>query len=179
MLTNLQRQKSIKLFSMYDVNNNGTLQLDDLEIVVYNLATIRSWNVSSGKCKILLEKFAYEWMRLKGQIDVDRDGKISLDEWLAYHEKILVEQRQNTTWVSFIFDALNEDMNGHLCKKEWQDLFKAHHIPTVYVDEIFAKLDADGNGYLSKEEVIERLNEFYFSNDPTAIGNCMFGAYTW
>ena len=58
---------------------------------------------------------------------------------------------------------------------EWQQLFQVYGIPVIYAGEAFASIALNGAHYLSKPEVLQRVMEFYYSTDPEAPGNFMFG----
>ena len=76
---------------------------------------------------------------------------------------------------NLIFDAVDVDASDTLSLPEWQQLFQIYGIPVIYAQEAFASIDLDGDHSLSKPEVLQRVEEFYYSQDPNAPGNFMFG----
>jgi Ca2+-binding EF-hand superfamily protein len=42
-------------------------------------------------------------------------------------------------------------------------------------EHAFAALDLDGDGVLSREELLRAARDYYTSDDPSAIGNLLFG----
>ncbi|MBN6150538.1 EF-hand domain-containing protein [Xanthomonas sp. AmX2] len=76
------------------------------------------------------------------RMDRDGDGRIGLDEYLA--------------WMSYAFDERDSDRDGVLSAAELpggrgQPLTRAQHQATLTAR--FRKQDADGNGYLSAREL--------------------------
>lgn len=76
------------------------------------------------------------------RMDRDGDGRIGLDEYLA--------------WMSYAFDERDRDGDGVLSAAELpggrgQPLTRAQHRATLTAR--FRKQDADGNGYLSAREL--------------------------
>jgi hypothetical protein len=184
MLTELQRRKLIKLFSMYDVCNMGTLKISDFAQVAANLAELRGWRSGSADYESLLNKYMYRWMHMRSEIKakVNRkiDATISVDEWLAYHTAIIEEGRQQPeldSLAAIVFEVVDADESGHLDRDEWKNLFKVFNIPVVYVEETFKHIDQNQDGTLSQDEVLPLLEEFYISDDPDAPGNKMFGPF--
>ena len=68
MLTSFQKRKLTKLFSMYDLGNNGVLKLSDFEEIARRLASLRGWKAGSPEERHLLEQYTYRWIRLRGDI---------------------------------------------------------------------------------------------------------------
>jgi len=45
----------------------------------------------------------------------------------------------------------------------------------VVTPQVFNILDVNNNGTLSKDEIIEAVNQFFYSNNPNHAGNFLFG----
>lgn len=184
MLTSLQKRKLTKLFSMYDVQNTGVLQLSSFEQIAHRLAQLREWKPGTPAYEAIREKYVYRWIRLRGDIEEsihNRLGsRIELKQWLQYYENLLEQEqfrKELKNLGTMIFEVIDLDENGRLDQEEWKRLFQVYHLPVVYLDKVFAQLDTDQDGWLSQEQVLTLLEEFYFSDDPEALGNSMFGLY--
>jgi Ca2+-binding EF-hand superfamily protein len=184
MTSELRIKKLTKLFTMYDAQNHGILQLSDFERIVHKLAEIRGWNSGQQEYENLLNKYAYRWItmraEIKQKINKEINSQIDLDEWLRYHE--LLQEDEAYQWevkilADLIFDVIDLDDSSSLDKHEWKILFQVFNIPVVYVNETFAKIDSNHDEMLTKQEVMPLLEEFYFSDDPNAAGNGMFGPF--
>ena len=184
MLSDLKTRKLTKLFSMYDTQNTGVLQLSDFERIVHKLADLRGWYPGSPEYENLLNKYAYRWVTMRGNIkrwvNQKIGNKIHLDEWLRYHEMVQQDEtyhQETTTLFNLLFDVIDLDNSGNLDRSEWKLLFQVFNIPVVYVEETFTKIDTNQDGSLSKEEVFPLLEEFYYSDDLDAVGNYIFGPF--
>jgi EF hand len=195
MLTEFQKRKLMKLFSMYDACNLGVLKISDFECLVERLADLRGWEVDSIPYDDISSKFIYLWNRMRSEIknvynsrpeilnnpeawNTQIRTQITLEEWFIYFDAVLGNKDYHEEVLalsSAIFTVVDTDESGHLDKAEWADLFRVYNIPIIYVDETFAKIDINRDGNLSKEEVMTMINEFYFSNDPDSAGSYMFG----
>ncbi|MEO0535089.1 MAG: EF-hand domain-containing protein [Cyanobacteria bacterium P01_A01_bin.123] len=185
MLGELQKRKLIKLFSMYDTCNIGTLKFSDFEKIVETLAEVKGWKSNSTEYTQLLNKFTNRWVHLKGNIQ-DRVGghamyKVQLKDWLNYHEFMLDDvakyEDEIHTLADMIFDVCDVDDSGHLDQNEWVALFRAFNLPVVYAGDAFVSLDQDRDNLLQKEEVLSALRDFYYSDDAGTPANFMFGPY--
>jgi|GEM_PF-643320 hypothetical protein len=195
MLTEFQKRKLMKLFSMYDACNLGVLKISDFECLAQRLADLRGWKVDSSSYEDISSKFIYLWNRMRSEIknvynsqpevlnnpdawSTQIRTQVTLEEWFTYFEVVLPNpdyHQEVLTLSDAIFTVVDTDQSGNLDKVEWAELFRAYNISVIYVDETFAKIDGNGDGNLSKDEVMTMIKEFYFSNDPEAAGSYMFG----
>ncbi|AFY74239.1 hypothetical protein Syn7502_02231 [Synechococcus sp. PCC 7502] len=195
MLTELQKRKLMKLFSMYDACNLGVLKISDFECLAERLGNIRGWATDSIPYENITSKFIYLWNRIRSEIKKVYNSQpeilnnpdawstqirtqITLEEWLTYFDVVLANHEYHQEILDLsdaIFTVVDSDQSGHLDKSEWADLFRVYNIPVIYVDETFSKIDLNGDGTLSNAEVMSMIEEFYFSSDPNKAGNYMFG----
>jgi len=182
VLTSLQRRKLIKLFSMYDADKSGVLTLKDFENVVNQLGRIRNWSSRSIKCMTLTEQYKRKWQQLLGAANQNKDKKIDLQEWLRYHDHLLSDKekyrQEAEALMHLVFEVFDKNGDGQISVQEWQEFLRTYNVSPVYAQElVFPKLDQDNDGFLTPGQLIQYLHDFYFSDDPEAPGNYMFGPY--
>lgn len=182
-LTEWQKRKLIKLFNLYDASQSGFLKLSDFERIGRNLATLKGYKSGSFIYEQLLIQFMYHWIRIRGEIKrkIDRkfDATVTLAEWLLYHERVLADpfyHRHIDFLTKQIFDVVEVDESGCFDCQEWQKLLQIYGIPVVQAEEAFATIAQNHDGLLSRTTVISLLEEFYYSQEPDASGNYLFGA---
>ncbi len=181
MLTDLQKRKLIKLFSMYDANYKGTIDHDDFDNIAKKLAQRRNWSLRSPRYITLANQLTYDWKCLKRNADKQHDKHISREEWLNYYDAVLSDPEQYQKSVQqlmdLVFDAFDHQENGKISAEEWGEFLSVFNVSPVYAPMVFPMLDGDGNGFLSKEEVKKLFHDFFYSDDPHAPANEMFGPY--
>jgi len=195
MLTEFQKRKLMKLFSMYDACNLGVLKISDFEQLAHRLADLRGWKEDSNHYRDISGKFIYLWNRIRSEIknvynsqphilnnpetwNTQIRSQVSVEEWFTYFEVVLNNENYKAEILALsdaIFTVIDTDRSGHLDKSEWAELFRVYNISVIYVDETFAKIDINGDGNLSKDEVMSMIEDFYYSNDPESAGSYMFG----
>ena len=181
MLTEIQKRKLTKLFSMYDANCDGSLVLKDFEAIAKKLAKLRGWGARYPKYLNLLSQLTYDWKRIQAGADQNRDQKVSLDEWLNYHDQVLSDKEQYSQRVralmELVLDVFDENGDEKISQKEWAGLLSVYNVSPVYAAGVFLKLDTNQDGFLTREEVLQLIHKFYFSDDPETPANFMFGPY--
>ncbi len=182
VLCELQKRKLKRLFSMYDTSNSGVLRMADFQEVADRLASIKGLKKDSPEYARLVDRILHRWIHIRGEVKDrlhQRPGQsISLDEWLLYHEKVLADEAyRHRIHESFdlVFDALDADSSGDLSVKEFENLFRIYGIPVVYAAEAFARADANCDGHLSKAELVPLVEDYYYSQEPNAPANFIFG----
>ncbi|MEV6419962.1 EF-hand domain-containing protein [Streptomyces sp. NPDC051662] len=70
------------VFTLFDVNGNGYLEADDFELMATHVVqAVPSANDAAKSA--MVAAFRTYWTAVVGELDADRDGKISLDEYVA------------------------------------------------------------------------------------------------
>lgn len=181
MLTDFQKKKLSRLFAVLDADHNNQLERSDYTGVVSNLARIHGWAQGSPQYAKAEGLYLTIWDKLKTLADQDGDGKVTLDEFLEFHALMLstpeMYEQITVETVELLFGAFDRDRDGQLSRDDFRDFFDAYGIRDKAADEAFQKLDTSGDGQISKEEALQRVQEYYFSNDPAAAGNWLFGRY--
>ncbi len=182
MLSNVRRRKLMRLFSKYDTGNTGAIQISNFERVAKNLAEIRGWDANSPGYNRLLNKLMYDWVHIRGEADLNRDGKLDIHEWLEYFERRLAEGVEEyaseiESQVASVFDVFDTDGDDRLSRDDLVEYFRAYNLPVVYIDDMFAKFDPDGDGFVTRNDYRVLLTDFFFSEDGEAAGNFVYGPY--
>lgn len=181
MLTDLQKRKLMKLFTVYDADCSGVLERKDFDKVAQELTAMAGWSTRSPKCLTLTNQFAQEWKCLLKSADADQDQAISIEEWFGYYDDLLSDEKKYQERAAAlqdqIFDVFDANGNGELCDTEWAKFLSICNVSPVYVTVLFPKLDTDGDGVIKKADFLTLMQDFFYSNDPDAPGNLVFGPY--
>lgn len=181
MLTELQKRKLTKLFTLYDSNHSGYISLADFEQIIKRIAEFRGLKTDSEDYEELDSKYHYFWIHLKGEVDRDRNSRLMIDEWLNYHDQLLQEvnqyEREINSLMTFIYKIFDSDGDGKISQKELEEFLMAYNVSPLHAQNILSVLDANQDGAIEKSEFLKMLYEFYYSDDPDAPGNGMFGPY--
>lgn len=182
MLTNLQKRKLTRFFNVWDANGDGVITTKDPEQVAQNLAKLQGLKPGSPEHEGFYSGFmSYQNDFLKA-VDVDESGRVTLEEWLAYHEEMLQDGKrfEGTALMSIevMFALMDRNGDGKITLEEYGEWMRAFRIGEQdTTEEVFQKLDLNENGTLSKEEILQLTREFFYSDDPDARGNWALGPF--
>jgi len=178
MLGELQKRKLTKLFNYRDITKNGFLEKDDYDVDFKAILRDHPLQPGSTEYEKLRSNVEGQWNNLREQMDTNGDGKVSLDEWLDYHDIVLSDNRYDEVFNKQheeIFRSEDADGDGKLDIK----MFLNKRLTPDMDDQEIAKLkfmvDPDGDGYMEIKHFLGLVREFFLSNDPDAIGNWFFG----
>ncbi|HHP7246069.1 MAG TPA: EF-hand domain-containing protein [Elainellaceae cyanobacterium] len=181
MLTEFQKRKLIKLFSMYDTTHNGSLSHQDFEKIAKRIIDLRNWSRRSPRCQILSNKYEYKWKRLLTKADKAHDQEIHLDEWYDYHDLVLSDgdlyEEEIESLMKIVIDALDTDEDGKISQHDWGNFLSVYSVSPVYMQLVFPQIDSAQKGFLDRDEILKLVFEFYHGNEPDSRANFMFGPY--
>jgi Ca2+-binding EF-hand superfamily protein len=118
------------------------------------------------------EKYRIMYAGMMEMADTNRDGKVTLEEFLAFEDQMLGDRETYDQMAGAITDLYGELLDRNGDGKNDVDDYRAF-LETLRVDssqaaEIFKALDKNGDGQLTRAELQETLLEFYLSNDTGA-----------
>ena len=94
MLTDLQKRKLTRFFNVWDADGDGVITTKDPEQVAQNLAGLQGLKPGSLKHKVFYGGFMRYQKDFLKAMDLDENGRVTLDEWLAYHEEMLQDEKK-------------------------------------------------------------------------------------
>jgi Ca2+-binding EF-hand superfamily protein len=181
MLTDLQKRKLTRFFNVWDANGDGVITTEDPEQVAQNLAELQELEPGSPEHQRFHSGFMLYQKDFLQAVDVDESGRVTLEEWLTYHEKMLQDkerfERTALMAAEVMFELMDQDRDGRITLEEYGRWMRAFRIGEDILEKVFQKLDLNESGALSKEEVLQLTREFFFSDDPDAPGNWALGPF--
>jgi Ca2+-binding EF-hand superfamily protein len=162
-------------FDQLDVDGDGFLQAADYRALGQLLADrLRS---SDSEREAIHTGYGEHWRQLRTHADVDHDGRVGRDEYVAAMaaaagDPALLDRAVLQT-ARAIMAAADSDDDGYLDFADYTRLADLMRIRRPA--DSFRILDADGDGRVSQEELVSAIRDFYTSDDPTVPGNFVFG----
>ena len=181
MLTDFQKRKLKRYFQFYDADQNGYIERDDYMMFAKRLARARGWAEGSAGYEMLMARFLTDWDLLRSFADADSDERITLDEWYEYHNYIYIIDSKyragENDIIGTIFEMLDGNSDGYITEDEFRTFYSIFGMDMDLASETFHKLDENRDGVLTRKEIAKLYQQFALSDDPTVMGNWLFGPF--
>jgi len=179
MATAFQKEKLTYFFDIMDLNGNGSIQMDDFSEMAEEVREMMNFEEGSKEHKRVTDKATRFFHALVKDIDPKDKQEITKEEWLAFFdlevmpEEMLVEYKEIV--FNFMFDFFDQNRDGYISRKEYEDFYKIFGIDTKFLDEAFPKLDSSNSYKLHRYDVMDAVEDFFISDNKDQAGNWIFG----
>ncbi|HMU38398.1 MAG TPA: EF-hand domain-containing protein [Pseudomonadota bacterium] len=180
VLSPLQTQKFTTLFQYFDTDRDGVLSAADFRAQAQRITTSFGWSENEKLAKQVTENRSALFERLLSGADKDKNGSVTLAEFLRYFERQILAYRAAqvvSPWLmqscKDVLELIDQDRSGAITADEYARLLAAMG-SDADAHAAFAKIDTDGDGKLLLKDIVALSVEFMMSEDPEAAGNFFF-----
>ena len=177
MASEFQRRKISAVFDAMDANNDGLLEQSDFEALAARWTSLRGLEPGSAEFESLTAIMLGWWSALLAASDVNRDGKVSLDEVLAVVDQLPAMLDSVTATADAMFQATDANHDGRISAAEYHELIEAWNGVETDTDAVFPLLDLNHDGHVSRAEFTELWTQFWVGDDPAEPGTWVFGRF--
>ena len=181
MFSELRTRKLRRLFQVMDGDGDGSITMADPAHVLDGLAAMGGLEKGSPGYNNFAAGFNFYLQDLIAKADANRDGAVTFEEWIAYHETMLADEAAFASTAGFsaslMFALVDKDHDGKITIEEYGNWLKAWDGDAEMTDDLFHRLDLNGDGTLTEDEVLALTRDFYYSEDPEAAGNWAMGPF--
>jgi Ca2+-binding EF-hand superfamily protein len=179
MLQELQKRNHTNFFNLLDKDSDGFLTWDDQELFLDSFTKTTGLAKASPECEHLRGAIRKNWDELLKHADSNRDGKISLAEWLAHQDRMVSTEEGYRIAVSAIADSLfqlaDDDRDGKLSLANYTKLLEIYGVDGARAREAFGRVDTDHNGIVTIAELTAAVQQFMRSANPDDPGHWLLG----
>lgn len=183
-LSELRRKKFTHYFRLWDVDHKGCMTFRDYALLTERTAALDNVPADSEIYRQMMAYTQANWDEMLRNVDTDRDGKLSLKEWLdycsLYSTRVVdgsytrIEELEQYTRA--FFALVDQDRDGKIYAEHWHRFTKVWGIDGDPID-MFMRLDHTDKGHMTFEDLMDRFYEFILSDDETLPGNFLFGSF--
>ena len=146
-------------FTLFDVNGDGDLDETEFANVMEMIGTPR----------IDIEE---QWEGMKAQVDLDKDGKISQDEFITFWQSEVKDGRENTAGVSEMYSEMKKGLDEaeeelHSSIATWFDLYDLDQDGEISEEEF---LQVSSQRGMTREEITKAWQDFKSEADTNQDG---------
>lgn len=179
MLSEFRKQKVKKNFTFLDANLNGFIDNEDFDAICERFRSEFGWELNGDADKFFRTQYYALWQNLMSQSDLNQDGKISIEEFLATYEVAIADDTSFEKYVLPFFEGmypiLDSDGDGNVKLEDYQCFYRCHDNTQEQATLAFHKMDLNKDGILTREEVLECFRAFYMSEDVNHPGTIFYG----
>ena len=179
MLSDLRKRKLTQLFRLWDTNGDGFIEQSDYSLVAFRVAELSGATPGSLGYQTIQEGYLNNWLSLCWVMQKGKDDLISLDDYLAAQEKIL---KDKAAWEYEVRDHIrglatraDHDQDGKGTLVEFAGIACSYGLSVDMALKVAQRMDLDHDGLISIEDILRHLEDFYYSDDPSSLGNHFAG----
>lgn len=181
MLTELQQRKLTAVFKGFDSDKNGAIEIADFQRVATQLCHLRGVGPGAAGYEKTVQAFTRGWEGVRQVADTNRDDRITLDEWLAFHAQGPAVFEHVVAGVGgMTFDMIDGNGDGVISQEEYGHMCAAYGLDTssMSVETLFHHVDANGDGQIDRAEFLQLMREHLQEDQNEANpANYLWGAF--
>lgn len=176
-------RKNIQFFYKADQDRDGVVEQSDFAAAGERVALALGHRPGTAEAEKCVAAITGLWDTYWAAADSDRDGRVTLMEWLGTQQAMVGQDPEGFRKAHFgahdkLFEAMDSSGNGKISAKEYLAFVSAGlNVPRSSAETAFPVLDADGDGQLSKQEFGQLIWDYHNSVDQRAAGNQFYGGY--
>lgn len=182
-MSEFRKMKYLYLFhAFFDTNSSGSIDKEDFKVATQNIAKLRGWTPDDAKYKETEKVLKDIWEALEKVADSNKDGQISIVEWLAMWEEYSKNPEAPFEWqdlyCKFIFQLEDASGDGVIDSEEFSTVHECFGLLKEDSEAAF-KFMTKGKKSITWEEFQVLCKEYFTSENPMDAGNFIFGAATY
>lgn len=184
MLTELQRRKFKRLFEVDDEEKHGFVDRNTYIRLTNRFAEKVGWTTNSPEYITLNKKWMYFWDLMEANGDLNKDQKLSEDEFLLGMDFIVNKMKDGyenvLTQVPYLLFRIHDtNGDGVITFEEYNSFLNMIHsgLDEDTIKQLFMKIDLNGDKVINIDEFEKVVYQFFYSNDINEPGNYLFGKF--
>ena len=182
MLSEFRTHKLTRLFHIRDFDNDGFLERSDYTVVALRLADMFGVELTSPDYSAIQSGFAEAWERICNTLVLDiNQAKVSLEQYLLVQTVYLAKrddwQRDVLNLIRRVIDRADRDRDGMLTVAEFSGFACAYGLSIDEALNMAQHLDSDQDGYLHTDDLLNYVEQYYYSDNPADLGNHFIGLH--
>lgn len=186
-LNDFEKQKLMRKFSLYDIDGDGHIEHEDYQSYINKIKDIYKLKEGDQLLHAFQQEFEAHWNRMLKFMDENKDGQLSLDEWIDFYPRVTRTPRAKTfdnlpkflkTMSDAMFQLIDLKRDGVIDAEEYQEFWgkwDPPNIPAEVAKEHVMAMTEGGRFTLSMDRYRECMADFTWSKSEKTIGKYALG----
>jgi juvenile hormone diol kinase len=175
MVSEIRKNKLNYVFdTFFDVNKDGSIEKNDFELAIENIAKIRGYAAGDAAYKDVSDRFLQIWEKLRKFADTNKDDKVSREEWLTLWTEPLNDEWKKL-YMDFMFRLQDTSGDGSIDEAEFTNVCQTFGIAKDESKAAFDKISNAGKTDIDIKAYENLWKDYFGSDDVGAAGNSIFG----
>jgi hypothetical protein len=172
MLTEFQKRKFTRMFNALDINGDGGINAKDIELVIARHGEEGAGRATPANMETLAGAYRTWYSGIISLADHDRDGNVTLDEFLAFSDKMTSDEAIYEQIIGKITQMacaiLDHDGDGRNDTDDYVRFCRVLRIGDEGAAARWAALSAHRGGQMSVDDMRVVLRDFFSGTDTSA-----------
>jgi Ca2+-binding EF-hand superfamily protein len=180
MEDDIRVRKLARYFDDLDSDDDGVLEESDFAQAAERYIEALGIDSDSLWAAELTDQCLTIWQEYLGPADSDGDGQVGRQELVTAFARLPEGEAaaQIEATADAYFRIMDADGDGLAGEDDFVRLMtSAARLSEAESEAAYARLDPAGVGHLTREQFQQAVREFFFSDNPEAPGNLLFGKY--
>ncbi|MGH3793488.1 MAG: EF-hand domain-containing protein [Pseudonocardiaceae bacterium] len=165
MTTNTADARLRRRFQMLDLDGNGLLEADDFSQLAHRVTAAVGADPASPRAQALLAGTARYWEGVREDADANRDGQVTLEEYMAAVHDAGVFERYVRTYAETQTDLVDVNEDGYVERADFIACLEAVGFTNEEAAHIYSEVDTEDAGRVFNEAFVASIARFYTSDD--------------
>ncbi|PWW67065.1 EF-hand domain-containing protein [Actinokineospora spheciospongiae] len=158
------------IFTLFDSNGNGYIEADDFELTAERV--VEAAPRASGAAKnAMLAAYRKHWSILEAELDADRDGRVSMEEYCSC---VLSPERFDDTLTDFaesLAALADPDEDGLIHRPDFVALMTAIGFEFDNINTLFDALEPTEDDQVRVLAWVESIKDYYSPDKAGIVGD--------
>jgi len=159
----------------FDTNASGTIEKNDFSLAVEQLCKIRGWNKDAPEFPKVQKSFLTMWEVLRKRAYKEDDEEISPEEFVQLWRNPGKIDDWEKVYMDLMFDLQDTSGDGVIDEEEFASVCDSMGVNPAESRQAFNTFSRRGHVPVDKKYYQELWMQYFQSDDPSSLGNFLFG----
>lgn len=187
-LNDFEKAKLRRKFHLYDIDDNYHIEHEDYETYINRIKAAYDLKEGDPLLHAFQNEFEAHWQRMLKFMDENKDGQLSVDEWMDYYPKITTTFRAKTyenlpkflqTLADAFFKLMDSKGDDIIDAEEycefWNKWDPKNQITLETAHEHINHMSQNGKYTMDLDHFRELHADYTWSKDPKTFGKYAYG----